>query len=64
MNPIEELELIITLIKKYNLPLSPILEYAIKEKEEHYKEGSIIKNSIPIIREDERELGIKTLMTI
>lgn len=28
----EELELIISLIRKYNLPLSPILEYAIKEK--------------------------------
>lgn len=30
----EELNLIITLIQKYNLPLSPILEYAIKEREE------------------------------
>lgn len=28
----EELELILKLIEKYNLPLSPILEYAIKEK--------------------------------
>lgn len=28
----DELELIISLIKKYNLPLSPILEYAINEK--------------------------------
>lgn len=30
----EELELILNLIRKYNLPLSPILEYAIKEKME------------------------------
>ena len=28
----EELELILNLIRKYNLPLSPILEYAIQEK--------------------------------
>ncbi len=28
----EELELVIKLIKKHNLPLSPILEYAIKDK--------------------------------
>lgn len=34
----EELELIISLIRKYNLPLSPILEYAIKEKIESMKD--------------------------
>lgn len=34
----EELEMILTLIRKYNLPLSPILEYAIKEKMEEYPE--------------------------
>lgn len=32
----EELNLILQLIGKYNLPLSPILEYAIKEKMEEY----------------------------
>ncbi len=32
----EELELILNLIKKHHLPLSPILEYAIKEKLEKY----------------------------
>ena len=32
----EELELILTLIKKHSLPLSPILEYAVKEKLENY----------------------------
>ena len=36
----EELELILNLIRKYNLPLSPILEYAIKEKMEEYPETS------------------------
>ncbi len=34
----EELEMILKLIGKYNLPLSPILEYAIKEKMEEYPE--------------------------
>ena len=32
----EELELILNLMRKYNLPLSPILEYAIKEKIEEF----------------------------
>ena len=36
MQPREELDLIVSLIRKYNLPLSPILEYAIKEKMEEY----------------------------
>ncbi len=34
----EELELILKLIRKYELPLSPILEYAVKEKMEEYPE--------------------------
>lgn len=34
MNKIEELDLILELIKKYELPLSPILEYAIGEKKQ------------------------------
>lgn len=34
MKPVEELDLILTLIHKYNLPLSPILEYAVSEKKE------------------------------
>ena len=36
----EELELILNLMKKYNLPLSPILEYAIKEKMEEFPEAN------------------------
>ena len=36
----EELELIQNLMKKYNLPLSPILEYAIKEKMEEFSEAN------------------------
>ena len=38
----EELENILKLIKKYNLPLSPILEYAIMEKIEEYPEPMVI----------------------
>ena len=36
MNHIEELYYIVELLHKHNLPLSPILEYAIKEREEQY----------------------------
>ena len=38
----EELELILKLIGKYNLPLSPILEYAVKEKMEECSEDETI----------------------
>ena len=34
MTPIEELDLLLKLIRKYDLPLSPILEYAVTEKKE------------------------------
>ena len=37
MSPIEELELILSLIRKYELPLSPILEYAVNEKKEEFQ---------------------------
>lgn len=36
MTKIEELHLLLELLKKHNLPISPILEYSIKEKEEEY----------------------------
>lgn len=38
MTPREELDLILMLIRKYNLPLSPILEYAVNEKKDEYPE--------------------------
>ena len=41
----EELELILKLIGKYNLPLSPILEYAVKEKMEEYPEMDTTSSS-------------------
>lgn len=36
MTKIEELYHLMELLKKHNLPISPILEYAIKEREEQY----------------------------
>jgi len=42
----EELKLILKLISKYNLPLSPILEYAINEKIEEFSEDSENDNSV------------------
>ena len=36
MDRISELHLILDLIQKHNLPLSPILEYAIQERENEY----------------------------
>lgn len=47
MTPREELELILKLIKKYNLPLSPILEYAINEEKEKLTEEKTIETSNP-----------------
>lgn len=46
----EELELILNLIRKYNLPLSPILEYAIKEKMEEYP----VEQQIAVIGNDKK----------
>ncbi len=40
MDRIKELYHILELIKKHDLPLSPILEYAIKEKERKYSEST------------------------
>ncbi len=42
----EELEMILRLIGKYSLPLSPILEYAIKEKMEEYPEMDIAPSDV------------------
>lgn len=40
MTSIEELDLILKWIRKYNLPLSPILEYAVNEKKKEYSNTS------------------------
>lgn len=46
MTKIEELHYIIELIKKHELPLSPILEYAIKERQEQYIKAESISNGV------------------
>lgn len=48
----EELKLIIELIGKYNLPLSPILEYSIREKMEEYPEIDESNNDTNLIKEE------------
>lgn len=40
MRTIDELDLILTLLRKHELPISPILEYAINEKKEELEENS------------------------
>ena len=47
----EELELILKLIGKYNLPLSPILEFAIKEKIGEVSEEEVSTNNNEDIKE-------------
>lgn len=45
MTPKDELELILKLIRKYDLPLSPILEYAIREKSDALADYPILCES-------------------
>lgn len=51
MTPSEELDLILSLIRKYGLPLSPILEYAINEKKEEYTDTTTSDVVVPVIEE-------------
>lgn len=53
MTPIEELDLLLTIIRKYDLPLSPILEYAVTEK----KEENAVNAPVEEIGKDEFEDG-------
>ena len=53
MDRIKELYHILELIKKHDLPLSPILEYAIKERERQYSESTnTIETDVPIEMSD------------
>lgn len=53
----EELELILKLIGKYNLPLSPILEYAVKEKMEEFPEMDTTSSDV-VSESDSRLIAI------
>lgn len=55
----EELELILNLMRKYNLPLSPILEYAIKEKMEEFPETNTIEEEESFTENISNEVGIE-----
>ena len=45
----EELELVLQIVKKHDLPMSPILEYAIKEKIDGNKSSTTLpRNSTPV----------------
>lgn len=52
MTPREELDLILRLIRKYNLPLSPILEYAVNEKKDEYPEEKKTTHIVPKPKEE------------
>lgn len=51
----EELELILKLIGKYNLPLSPILEYAVKERMEQLSSINESNLAVPATKPQERD---------
>ena len=51
MTKIEELHYIIELIKKHDLPLSPILEYAIKERQDQYIKAESLENGVATVSE-------------
>lgn len=56
MERIKELYHILELIKKHDLPLSPILEYAIKEKERQYSESiSPADTDVPVKKSDVKQ---------
>lgn len=55
MNQIEELHHIIELLNKHDLPLSPILEYAIKEREEQY---AIEANGVTMVCEERPDFDV------
>ena len=50
MTKIEELKYLIELLKKHDLPISPILEYSIKEREKQYFDEA---NRIALVRNQE-----------
>jgi hypothetical protein len=60
MSDIEELQHVLDVLKRYNLPISPILEYAIKEKIEsfsHVEEVSAVVADPPINAKEDTGLA-------
>ena len=58
MTKIEELQYIIELIKKHDLPLSPILEYAIKERQDQYKKAESLENGVAMVCEPQSDFAV------
>jgi len=58
MTKIEELQHIIELIKKHDLPLSPILEYAIKERQDQYKKAESLENGVAMVCEPQSDFAV------
>lgn len=58
MTKIEELYHIIELIKKHDLPLSPILEYAIKERQDQYTKAESLENDVATVCEPQPEITV------
>ena len=56
MNELEELQSIMKLLKKYELPISPILEYAIEEKiaQISLKEDFMLSPSAAVVQESDK----------
>ena len=62
MKKIDELHTILELIKKHDLPLSPILEYAIKEKEDQYmNEYALDKKATAVAEPQPKSAAYKEL---
>lgn len=59
MTPREELDLILKLIRKYNLPLSPILEYAVNEKKDEYEKEM---NAVPVTPEPKETVAVEPVI--
>lgn len=62
MKPVDELNLLLELIRKYNLPLSPIMEYAINQKKEELsdtpsEEDTIVKNIEPLRKRERNSIS-------
>lgn len=58
MTKIEELQHIIELIKKHDLPLSPILEYAIKERQDQYIKAESLENGVAMVCEPQPDFAV------
>lgn len=58
MTKIEELYHIIELIKKHDLPLSPILEYAIRERQDQYIKAESLENDVATVCEPQLDFSV------